>query len=108
MIHPHPTENNMKKYIKGFWIACGWILLGGLFQQGFSQSAICDGEEVVLTLSGFSGTIQWEYSANLGGPFAPLSGVVGDSASIFPDSSGFYRAVVTSGTCNPFYSDTLE
>ena len=98
----------MKKYIKGFWIACGWILLGGLFQQAYSQSAICDGEEVVLTLSGYSGTIQWEYSSNLGGPFTPLSGVVGDSASIFPDSSGFYRAVVTSGTCNPFYSDTLE
>lgn len=37
-----------------------------------------------------------------------MSGVTGDSASITPDSTAWYRAEVINGTCDPFYSDTIE
>lgn len=82
------------------------LLLGYGAVQG--QTFVCSGSPVVLTLSGYSGTIQWEYSASPSGPFTAMPGVVGDSAAITADSAGYIRAVVSSGTCDPFYSDTLE
>lgn len=108
MIPTIQQEKNMKQYIHSILLAGVLIFFGGAWQQAQAQSAICDGEEVVLTLNGYNGTIQWEHATSMGGPFSALPGIVGDSASIFPDSTGYYRAVVTSGSCNPFYSDTIE
>ncbi|MFN8395586.1 MAG: hypothetical protein U0176_13180 [Bacteroidia bacterium] len=79
----------------------------GIGNQLSAQSAICEGEQVVLTLSGYTGTIQWQSSIGPTGPFSNLLGVTGDSASIAPSLTLYYRAEVTTGTCNPFYSDTI-
>lgn len=73
-----------------------------------AQMTTCAGTPVVLTLSGYTGTIQWEYSATQLGSYAPLPGVTGDSAVVGSPVAGWYRAAVTSGTCDPFYSDSLE
>ncbi len=89
-------------------LAIALFCLTGLLAQLQGQTVICEGDPLVLTLSGYSGTIQWEYSATQGGGYAAVPNVVGDSAVIYPTASGWYRAAVSSGTCNTFYSDSLE
>jgi hypothetical protein len=101
-------EKHMKKYTTILLTGLMLLTLSAYMNVAKAQAGICAGEEVILTLNGYTGAIQWEYSSSMSGPYTTLAGVTGDSASIFPDSSGWYRAVVTEGTCNPFYSDTVE
>ncbi|MEK0423245.1 MAG: hypothetical protein RLZ95_1155, partial [Bacteroidota bacterium] len=54
-----------------------------------------------LTLTGYTGTIQWQY-ASLGGTYTNMAGLTSailPSASIYNNSTFSYKAVVTSGVC---------
>lgn len=94
------TQNTPKYLLALLLLFCGW-------QGATAQSTVCEGSPVVLTLAGYTGSIQWEYSPVTLGNFGPLTGIVGDSAVVVPTLSGYYRAAVSNGTCNTFYSDTL-
>lgn len=94
------------RFIPFRFLLAAFICLG-LRNELSAQSAICAGEQVVLTLSGYNGTIQWQSASSPNGPFSSIPGATGDSASLAPSQSLYYRAEVTSGTCNPFYSDTI-
>ena len=77
---------------------------GGLW--GACQT-VCTGDSVILTLSGYNGTIQWQQSPDLT-TWSPVSGVtaVNDTFGFAATSTYYYRAAVTDGDCLPFYSDT--
>ena len=52
---------------------------------------------------------QWESANNIDGPYNP---VIGATSNIYDPPAGiaattYYRRKVTSGTCNPVYSDTI-
>lgn len=74
---------------------------------GASQTSLCPGGTVTLTLSGQTGTIvQWERQAN-GGGWTNLgsAGVNPLTTPAFAGPGVFeYRALVQSGTCAPVYS----
>ena len=85
------------------------LLFLGLALNTHAQTTICEGEEVVFTLAGYTGNVQWQFSSTgATGPFTSVTGLSGDSAAYTPTTSGWYRALVTLGTCAPFYSDTME
>jgi len=72
------------------------------------DEVLCIGQNTVLTLSGFEGTILWEISYD-GINFIPLSGT---DLSNFPTEplrqTTYYRARVTSGNCPPSYSNIIR
>ena len=80
------------------------LLLGGL--RGACQT-VCTGDSVILTLSGYNGTIQWQQSPDLI-TWSPVSGVTAanDTFGFTATATYYYRAAVTDGACLPFYSDT--
>jgi|GEM_PF-6954789 len=74
-----------------------------------AQSSICLGDDIVLNLTGYTGNIQWKFSQlGLAGPYNNLPGGAGDSVSFTPTITTWFFAEVTDGTCDPFYSDTIE
>ena len=77
---------------------------GGLW--GACQT-VCTGDSVILTLSGYNGTIQWQQSSDLI-TWSPVSGVTAanDTFGFTATNTYYYRAAVTYGECLPFYSDT--
>lgn len=78
---------------------------GNLLQ---AQTALCAGDSLTLNLSGQSGAIQWQSSTDGGATWISISGANNPSLVDFPTTETWYRAVVTTGTCNPFYSDTTH
>ena len=82
------------------------LLLGGL--KGACQS-VCTGDSVILTLTGYNGTIQWQQSLNLTA-WSPASGsgisAIHDKLHLTASNTSYYRAKVTDGECLSFYSDT--
>ena len=79
--------------------------LGGSW--GACQNVICTGDSVVLTLTGYNGTIQWQQSPDLI-TWSSVSGVTvaNDTFGFTATNTYYYRAAVTDGDCLPFYSDT--
>lgn len=73
--------------------------LGGT--TSLSSSSICDGESSDVSLSGESGTIQWQQSIN-GGAFTNFgTGTNSETVSpTFAQTPMTYRAIVTSGICS--------
>ncbi len=90
------------------------MILGGFaVQSTWGQSSVtnvCAGEDIELTLAGYTGTIQWQYSQTAAaGPYINLpGGGVGDSVLFTPSVNAWIYAEVTNGDCDPFYSDTIE
>ncbi|MFN8396065.1 MAG: glycine-rich protein [Bacteroidia bacterium] len=82
----------------------------GLFlgQNASAQSALCTGDSLTLNLSGQTGAIQWQSSTDGGATWTSISGATAASLVDYPMQETWYRAVVTNGTCNPFYSDTAH
>ncbi len=70
---------------------------------------ICQGEVVKLGLppNALGGSIQWQESAN-GVTFTNISGQISDTLNLTVNSSGYYLAQITEGSCDPFYSDTIH
>lgn len=70
-----------------------------------SMDLICTQDTVMLTLSGYNGTIQWQSKTNLTN-WVPISGSVNDTIFVSPVTETYYRAKVVSGICPPSYSTT--
>lgn len=71
-----------------------------------SQSVQCD--SVQLNISGYTyGNIQWQESVD-GIDWSDISGADAANVYISANQNKFYRALVSSGTCSPYISDTLH
>lgn len=70
-----------------------------------AQSSICPGDSVYITLTGYSGTLQWEYSTD-GSSWSPMVGATSATMGDLPTAERWYRCEVLEGTCDPVYSDT--
>ncbi len=80
------------------------ILLFILFaNQGNSQTVVCEGEEVTIKLSEYRGDIQWEKSLdNLN--WELINGEISDSINLIASDSLYFRALMTEGNCNTYYT----
>jgi len=73
-----------------------------------SQSFVYLNDTLTLSLNGNTwGDIHWQHSAD-GLIWTNIQGATGNNVKLNPASTYYYRAKVTSGTCNPFYSDIIK
>lgn len=76
-----------------------------------TNSQLCTGGSTSINLSSYSGSISWEQS-NDGINWANAFGGSGNSSSIYNTpiltSKRYYRAKLTSGNCEPAYSNIVE
>ncbi|MFN5182526.1 MAG: beta strand repeat-containing protein, partial [Bacteroidota bacterium] len=76
-----------------------------------SPTSICTGSGSVITLTGSTGTIQWEESANGSTGWANVTGGTGGTTATYSTpsltSTTYYRAKLTSGSCAVVYSNTV-
>lgn len=76
--------------------------------SGYSAAqTVCSGDSVVVVLTGHKqGSTVWEQSSDRT-TWSPAQGApYNDSLVIIAGNTLYYRAIVTDGTCNPYYSDT--
>lgn len=111
----HSQEETMRKQLRPPFLRCGWVAIAAammvvttLGHQALGQSALCAGDSLTLNLSGQTGAIQWQSSTDGGGTWTSIPGANSPSFAAYPTQATWYRAVVTSGTCDPFYSDTAH
>jgi hypothetical protein len=70
------------------------------------NSSLCSGSNLELTLSGYTGNIQWQSSTN-NTTFTNISGATGATYTTpYLNSTIFYRAAVTVGTCPSVYTNS--
>jgi len=63
-------------------------------------------DTLVLKIDNYHGNLSWQYSNDLQN-WITIHNVAGDSLLLHHvDSSGYYRAKIDVGTCNPVFSDT--
>jgi hypothetical protein len=76
-----------------------------------ANSTICNGSNTTITLSGYTGTIQWQQSANGTSGWTNVTGGSGGTTDNYTTANltttTYYRAEVTSGTCSAAYSNTV-
>jgi hypothetical protein len=82
-----------------------FILLSTLsIKPSAAQTTVCENDTVYLTCSGYTGTIQWQQSAD-SVLWTDITGATGDTLMIIASNDQFYRARVIDGTCQPVYSE---
>jgi hypothetical protein len=73
-------------------------------------SSMCEGSSTTVTVSGSSGTIQWQQSANGSTGWASVTGGSGGTTATYTtpilSSTTYYRALITSGVCAAVNSTT--
>jgi len=72
----------------------------------YSQQ-LCHGDTIHISVTGHSGNLQWQVSENLINWTNILGGYY-DTLHVIAKANKYYRARVLTGTCNPFYSDTMN
>jgi len=84
-------------------------------QSAFSQILITKNDTIqllqdsaILTVNDYRGQIQWQQSADSVSWQDILNAQQENLLLTGIDSSGYYRAKITEGTCNPAYSDVLR
>lgn len=70
-----------------------------------SDSTEHHNEQILLHVNEYRGTLQWQVSHN-GISWKNIPGQPGDTLIVHADSSAYYRAGITEGSCDPVYSDT--
>lgn len=69
-----------------------------------ASTAICTGSSTTITVSDYTGTIQWQQSADGSTGWANVSGGSGGTTATYTTpnliTTTYYRAVVTSGVCS--------
>ncbi len=74
--------------------------------------SICSGTSTSISLSDYSGTIQWEQSANGNTGWAGVSGGSGANSDNYTtallNETTYYRARLSSGVCEDSYSDVEQ
>jgi hypothetical protein len=75
-----------------------------------AASTICSGSSTTVSVSGNTGTIQWQQSANGSTGWSTVTGGNGGTTSTYTtpnlSTTTYYRAVVTSGACSSVNSTT--
>ncbi len=96
-----------KQYAKNLPLRVAALLIGllALSNTAQAQTALCNGDSLTLNLSGQNGAIQWQSSTDGGTTWTSIPGANSATLLDYPLQATWYRAVVTNGTCNPFYSD---
>lgn len=89
------------RYISSALIAILLCLSGFLH----SQTTVCQGDTVYITLAGYRGDIQWQESTD-SIQWNNIAGANNDTLMVIASNTSYFRAEVTEGTCLPFYSDT--
>lgn len=78
---------------------------------GASVSSLCPGNSTTLTLNGYTGTIQWQQSADGLSGWATVTGGSGATTASYTTSTlnatTYYRALVTSGACSSVTSNVV-
>ena len=73
--------------------------------------SICPGTNTTISLAGYTGTIQWQQSADGTSGWANVTGGSGATTDSYTTANlaatTYYRAEVTSGTCSADYSNTV-
>ena len=69
-----------------------------------ATSTLCSGSNTTITVSGYTGTIQWQQSANGTSGWVNVTGGSGSTTATYTTpnltSTTYYQAVVTSGVCS--------
>jgi len=75
-----------------------------------TSSALCTGNATTVSLAGFTGSIQWQQSADGSTGWANVTGGSGATSATYTTpnltATTYYRAVVTNGTCTSVNSST--
>jgi len=73
-----------------------------------NNQTICPGQNTFITLTGYSGNIQWQSSSdNI--TFSNIPGATNDTLNITGiTQTTYYRAEVTTGSCTPNISNTVQ
>lgn len=74
---------------------------------GVKAQTLCHGDTIVINVTGYSGSLQWEVSDDQIS-WSDIPGAFSDTLVAVVRSVKYYRVRVTTGTCDPFYSDTLH
>jgi hypothetical protein len=86
------------------------VSVGGTATAG--SSSLCAGNNTTVTVSGYTGSIQWQQSSNGSTGWANVTGGSGATSTTYttPNLSAttYYRAVVTSGACSSANSTTAS
>ncbi|WP_297512423.1 GEVED domain-containing protein, partial [Flavobacterium sp.] len=84
------------------------VSVSGTAASAAGATPICSGTSTTLTLTGNTGTIQWESSANGSTGWSPIASATSASLSTGNlTSTTYYRAVVTSGVCSSATSNVI-
>lgn len=77
-----------------------------------TNATVCSGSNTTITLSGYTGTIQWQQSADGSTGWANVTGGSGATTNSYTTpgltTATWYRAVVTSGMCSAANSSTAS
>ncbi len=76
-----------------------------------AATPICSGSSTTITVTGYTGTIQWQQSANGSTGWANVTGGSGATTATYSTptltTTTYYRAVLTSGVCISAYSNVI-
>ncbi len=86
-------------------VVCSPPSVGGIITSNRSNS-VCSGTKTTFTLSGSTGTRQWQSSTN-GVDFTDIAGFTGATAVMIISSPIYIRVKLTSGPCSAAYSDVI-
>jgi len=94
-------------------IGTGILLFLLCVGTGFSQYVIVNSEKVpyeddyvIINVTDVRGDVTWEASKDKVN-WTAIPGVTTRSLHVHVDSTAYYRAIITEGTCNSIYSDTV-
>lgn len=77
-----------------------------------TNATLCTGNSTTISVTGYTGTIQWQQSANGSSGWANVSGGSGATSETYTTpnltSTTYYRAVLTSGVCSSSNSTTAQ
>jgi len=68
---------------------------------------LCHGDTIHISVTGYNGSLQWQVTEDLI-TWTDIPGAIHDTVNVIAKANKFYRVRVTTGTCNPFYSDSVN
>jgi uncharacterized protein (TIGR02145 family) len=77
-----------------------------LKSTSYIEETIFQGDSICLEVTEFYGDIQWQKTNDLIS-WIDIDGATSGSVEFVADNSGYYRAKITAGICDPVYSDTI-
>jgi len=100
----------MKKATLNILITAVVVLFCSVKLDAQSVSAIYypdNGDTVIFHLNGYHGNVQWQKSYDTLS-WTDIVGATHDTLITLVDTNCYYRAVVSEGTCTPFYSENKK